>query len=174
DDVTESFPELVPALESFTEDVIFDGEIVAWSEGPRSPHPEIATSADVPATEADRVAPDALAGRALPFSELQKRLGRKRVSAAMMRSVPVAYVAFDVLYAEHELAIDRPLRERSILLDAAFAGAREVKRALTADPQGCLVFEPEVESAATASSESQNDVSSSAKDFTSRAADHLP
>jgi DNA ligase 1 len=125
DDVTESFPELVPALEAFSGDVILDGEIVAWS-------------ADNP--EAGRP------GRALPFSDLQKRLGRKRVTAAMMRAVPVAYVAFDVLYTEGELVMDRPLRERGILLDAVFAGAREVKRALASDPQGNLVFEPEIES----------------------------
>src|SRR3954469_608824 len=75
DEITESFPELPEALAAFTGELILDGEIVAWHR------PEGAT--DV--------------GRALPFTEIQKRLGRKRVTPSLMREVPVAYVVFDVL-----------------------------------------------------------------------------
>jgi DNA ligase 1 len=92
DDITESFPELAEELAGFSQDVILDGEIVAWDYGDAG-------------------------GRALPFSALQQRLGRKKVSAAMMRSVPVAYLAFDVLSAGGELLIDRPLRQRAGILD---------------------------------------------------------
>jgi DNA ligase-1 len=35
----------------------------------------------------------------------------------MLRENPVAFVAFDVLYAGGELLIDRPLRERAVVLD---------------------------------------------------------
>jgi DNA ligase-1 len=73
--------------------VILDGEIVAWSYLDE--------------------------GRALPFSALQQRLGRKKVSQEMMRRVPVAYLAFDVLYAGEELVIDRPLSQRVEILDQA-------------------------------------------------------
>jgi DNA ligase-1 len=102
DDVTDSFPELALALGDL-EDVILDGEILAWrgDEG----------------------------GRALPFSELQKRLGRKAVADATMRAVPVAYVAFDVLYAGGEALFDRPLRERAEALDRALAARRARPRA---------------------------------------------
>jgi DNA ligase-1 len=55
----------------------------------------------------------------LPFSALQQRLGRKKVSQEMMRRVPVAYLAFDVLYAGEELVIDRPLSQRVEILDQA-------------------------------------------------------
>ena len=58
-------------------------------------------------------AESAESGRALPFSILQQRLGRKKVSREMMRRVPVAYLVFDLLYAGGELLIDRPLRERA-------------------------------------------------------------
>ena len=51
-------------------------------------------------------------GRARPFTVLQQRLGRKKVSEKMLREAPVAYLVFDVLYAG-ELLIDRPLRERA-------------------------------------------------------------
>jgi len=90
DEITESFPELPEALAGLP-DAILDGEIVAWSYREE--------------------------GRALPFSALQQRLGRKKVSEEMMRRVPVAYLVFDVLYAQGELVIDRPLQERAAMLD---------------------------------------------------------
>jgi DNA ligase-1 len=93
DEITESFPELPDALAGLPQDAILDGEIVAWSYGE------------------DGV------GRALPFSALQQRLGRKKVSAELMRRVPVAYLVFDGLYAGGELLLERPLRERMRILD---------------------------------------------------------
>ncbi|HVP42291.1 MAG TPA: ATP-dependent DNA ligase [Terriglobales bacterium] len=113
DEITESFPELAPALRAFRGELILDGEIVAWREG-----------------------------RALPFSELQKRLGRKKPTHTLMDEVPVAYLVFDVLYTEGEMVIDRPLRERGIMLDAAFADASPVIAAEATDAQGQLLFEP--------------------------------
>ncbi len=124
DEVTGSFPELVAPLGAFTETLVLDGEIVAW---------------------------DAAEHRALPFSELQKRLGRKRVSDAIQREVPVAYVVFDVLYAGDALVIDRPLRERSALLDRVFAAARRPVMVGTTGVQGRLTFEPAVEARSEAS-----------------------
>lgn len=116
DNITASFPELVGPLSDFTEDVILDGEIVAWRDG-----------------------------RALPFSELQKRLGRKTITEKIMRDVPVAYVVFDVLYAGGELVIDRPLSERHTILDVIFATAKNTRHERLRDPQGTLQFEPAIE-----------------------------
>jgi DNA ligase 1 len=113
DEITESFPELPDALTGLPQDAILDGEIVAWSY----------LSETVPEYESMEVrAPSPVqhlqsAGRALPFSALQQRLGRKKVSDKLMREVPVAYLVFDVLYAGYELMIDRPLRERAGVLD---------------------------------------------------------
>ena len=80
------------------------------------------------------------AGRALPFSALQQRLGRKKVSDEMMRRVPVAYLAFDILYAGGELLIDRPLRERAKLLDELLAAPRILTRARSVAAQGQLML----------------------------------
>jgi len=90
DEITESFPELPDALAGLAQDAILDGEIVAW---------------------------DSALGQARPFSVLQQRLGRKKVSDKMLREAPVAFLAFDVLYAGGLLVIDRPLRERAGILD---------------------------------------------------------
>jgi DNA ligase-1 len=100
DEITESFPELPAALAglpfaALKKDAILDGEIVAWK-------------ADANST---------FGGRALPFSTLQQRLGRKKVTAKHMHDVPVAYLVFDVLYADGELLLGRTLRERAGILD---------------------------------------------------------
>jgi DNA ligase-1 len=81
------------------------------------------------------------AGRALPFSALQQRLGRKKVSNEMMRRVPVAYLVFDILYAQGELLIERPLRERAKILDELLAAPRIPVQAKSAAAQGVLKLE---------------------------------
>jgi DNA ligase 1 len=122
DEISPAFPELPPALQAFPEPLILDGEILAWS-------------------------PDT--AQALPFSELQKRLGRKKVSEDMLRQVPVVYMAFDVLYAGGELLIEKPLEERRRILEQGFAlvpkdGFVVEHSMATENPQGKLVFEPAV------------------------------
>jgi len=101
DEITESFPELPMALGGLPKGAILDGEIIAWSSG----------DAGVQA-------------RALPFSTLQQRLGRKKVSAKLLRDVPVAYLVFDVLYVDGELLLDRPLSERARILDNLLVAPR--------------------------------------------------
>ncbi len=150
DEITESFPELPDALTGLPQNAILDGEIVAWSYGEServgrtlpsasSGQALSATAAPVagldvsqptePATPAQPETlesstpehPSVNAGQARPFSVLQQRLGRKRVSEELLREVPVAYLVFDVLYAGGELLIDRPLRERAQILDKLLA-----------------------------------------------------
>lgn len=106
DDVTGSFPELAHALRRVPGPCILDGEVVAWS-----------------------------GGRALPFSDLQQRLGRKSPTPEQMRQVPVAYIAFDVLFRGEDFLIDHPLSERRAALEDLFA------RLAPASP-----FDPERES----------------------------
>jgi DNA ligase-1 len=114
DEITESFPELPASLAGLPQDAILDGEIVAW-EYPENPAQVREVIDEEFSAEAESRAAEL--GRARAFSVLQRRLGRKKVSEKMLREVPVAYVAFDVLYAGGELLIDRPLRERALILD---------------------------------------------------------
>jgi DNA ligase-1 len=119
DEITESFPELPDALAGLPQAAILDGEIVAWSY----------LADDDSATESnhdvERRASPPVSGRALPFTALQQRLGRKKVSEKLMQQVPVAYLVFDVLYAGEELLIDQPLRERAKRLDELLAAPRK-------------------------------------------------
>ncbi|HTC77728.1 MAG TPA: ATP-dependent DNA ligase, partial [Terriglobales bacterium] len=120
DDVTESFPELVQPLASIEGELVLDGEIIAW----------------------EQLSDDA--GRAMPFAELQKRLGRKQVAEALLTSVPVAYLVFDILYCDGELMIDQPLERRYEILASRLALTRNYEPLVTIDPQGKLAFEPSV------------------------------
>ena len=122
DDISLSFPEILSALRAFPLPVVLDGEVLAWSES---------------------------LGQALPFAELQKRLGRKRVTEQLAREVPVVYMVFDVLYASGELMLERPLEQRRKKLEQIFAavpaGAFKVAHPTEVEgPQGRLVFEPAI------------------------------
>ena len=48
----------------------------------------------------------------LPFSSLQKRLGRKILTAKTLRENPCAFMAFDCLWVDGELLLEHPLSER--------------------------------------------------------------
>ncbi|HEX7285615.1 MAG TPA: ATP-dependent DNA ligase [Candidatus Angelobacter sp.] len=119
DEISQSFPELPPALRAFPQAVVLDGEVLAWSQ------------------EKDQ---------ALPFSALQRRLGRKKVGEQLAREVPVVYMVFDVLFAAGELLLEQPLERRRQALEQLFAAVpADVFRVSPAAeaPQGKLVFEPE-------------------------------
>jgi len=93
DEVIE-FPELVQPINELAGELILDGEILAWRDT-----------------------------RPLPFTELQKRLGRKRVDRKMQEAIPVKFVAFDLLYQDSALLVEEPLVARKARLDAVFANA---------------------------------------------------
>jgi DNA ligase 1 len=87
DRTDESFPDVVEALRGIPGEFLLDGEIVPWRDGV-----------------------------VLPFAHIQKRLGRKTLSARTLRENPAAFIAFDILYRDAELLMDRPLRERRAAL----------------------------------------------------------
>ena len=107
-DVSDSYPEVVASAATQPWDGILDGELLAFRDG-----------------------------MALPFIQLQARLGRKSPSAEMQLQVPVIYVAFDLLAVgsgrgepvEPTLRLD--LRERRRRLDAL--GIPEVPGMATAN-----------------------------------------
>jgi DNA ligase-1 len=114
EDITESFPELAEAFAKVRSPsgLIFDGEILAW---------------------------DLEAERALPFSVLGQRIGRKRVDDAMRRAIPVIFMAFDLMYSGGELLLPRPLRERRALLEETVDSQREIAVSpVEGEPQGQL------------------------------------
>jgi DNA ligase-1 len=85
--MTDQFPELGDQARQFKEEIILDGEIMAFEHGKK-----------------------------LTFFDLQKRLGRKHEGADLFATasadVPVVFVAFDLLWINGESFLRRPLRER--------------------------------------------------------------
>jgi DNA ligase 1 len=88
DEITHRFPELVSPLKDLGIEAVIDGEIVP-----------------------------ARGERILPFSELQKRLGRKTIGADLLSEVPVIFVAYDLLYAQGQVLTDTPLEDRREILE---------------------------------------------------------
>jgi DNA ligase-1 len=87
--ITDSFPEVSAAARELGRSAVFDGEILAWE-----------------------------AGRALPFLELQKRLGRREPDLFLGGQIPVAFVTFDILLLDDVSLLKTPLSERRQLLDS--------------------------------------------------------
>lgn len=88
DEISLRFPELQAPLAELSTDAILDGEIIS------------ARGAEI-----------------LPFSDLQKRLGRKTVSEELLASTPAVFVAWDLLYASGRVLINDPLAARRAKLE---------------------------------------------------------
>jgi len=80
-------------------------------------------------------------GHAMPFSSIQQRLGRKRVSDEQIAAVPVAYVVFDVIYADGALLLDSPLTERTGVLDRLFPPDGRIEPKPAVKVQSQFLFE---------------------------------
>jgi DNA ligase-1 len=96
--LTERFPEIVRIARSrLPEGMVLDGEILAMHEG-----------------------------RPLPFSVLQRRIGRIRLTERVLAEAPAAFVAYDLLEAEGDDLRDRPLAERRARLAEAIEPAQPI------------------------------------------------
>ncbi len=89
--ITGQFEEIAERARNFTDELILDGEIMAFEHGKK-----------------------------LTFFDLQKRLGRKSEGADLFAiasaAVPVVFVAFDLLWLNGSSLLKAPLRERRELL----------------------------------------------------------
>lgn len=92
DEITEGYPDVVMGLRGLGQGLVLDGELLA----------------------VDPVQPR----RARPFVTLQRRLGRKSPSAALLAEVPAAFVAYDILAASTTLVIESAWRDRRSMLES--------------------------------------------------------
>ncbi|MBM7118751.1 ATP-dependent DNA ligase [Archangium primigenium] len=87
--ITERFPEITSAAASLPPGTVLDGEVLAYAEG-----------------------------QPLPFSRLQRRIGRQKLTAKVLAEAPAAFMAYDLLEENGEDLRQRPLRERRARLEA--------------------------------------------------------
>lgn len=85
--ITGQFPDLARAARELPGDFIGDGELLAWRDG-----------------------------RALPFAELQKRLGRKGDDFFLGVEIPVSISFYDLLWRDGRSLLKEPLSTRRALL----------------------------------------------------------
>jgi DNA ligase-1 len=95
--VTERFPEIMAAAAQLPDGIVLDGELVAWRDG-----------------------------AIRPFAELQQRIGRKKVSPAILKQVPVRFLAYDLLEQNNTDIRPLPLHERRERLEALLREAPEI------------------------------------------------
>lgn len=91
--ITQRFPEIAAAATHLPDGTVLDGEVLAFQDG-----------------------------RPMPFSALQQRIGRQRQVAQIMRTVPVIFMAFDVLEHESADVRDQPLEARRRMLEELVTG----------------------------------------------------
>ena len=87
--ITGQFPDVAERVRKMDADFIADGELLAWQKG-----------------------------RALPFAELQKRLGRKGDDFFLGAEIPVSLWLYDLLGRDGRTLLKLPLLERRAQLDA--------------------------------------------------------
>ncbi|MCI0376735.1 MAG: ATP-dependent DNA ligase [Gemmataceae bacterium] len=92
--VTERFPEIAESALWLPDGTVLDGEILPWKDG-----------------------------HVLPFAQLQRRIGRKNLSARMLAAVPVVFLAFDILERTGEDVRAMPLHERRAWLEELIQAA---------------------------------------------------
>jgi DNA ligase-1 len=89
--VTDRFPELSTAAELLPEGTVLDGEIMPWKDG------------------------------ALPFAQLQRRIGRKKLGPKILADVPVVLIAYDLLELAGRDMRAEPMAVRRAALSALLA-----------------------------------------------------
>lgn len=89
----ERFPELAEIIGQLPENIVLDGEIVGWKEG-----------------------------HVLPFADLQRRIGRKKLGPKILNDVPARFIAFDILEREGADLRQSDFATRRRMLEATLAG----------------------------------------------------
>jgi DNA ligase-1 len=99
--ITTRFPEIISASEWLPDGTVIDGEILPWMDG-----------------------------RPLPFAQLQRRIGRKNLSAKIRAEIPVVVLAYDLLELNGEDLRERALAERRQLLEQVVGSTNAESRIL--------------------------------------------
>jgi ATP-dependent DNA ligase len=105
--ITDRFPELIEASQWLPDGVVIDGEILPWRDG-----------------------------RPLPFAQLQRRIGRKNLTAKIRAEVPIVIVAYDLLEVSGQDVREQPLSWRRAKLAELVRAASAESRILLSPIEG--------------------------------------
>jgi DNA ligase 1 len=93
--ITERFPEIAQAAEALPDGTVIDGEVLPWFDG-----------------------------RVMPFTELQRRIGRKNLSAKILSEVPVVLQAYDLIELDGRDIREFEFRDRRDNLERIISGLK--------------------------------------------------
>ncbi len=111
--VTPAVPELVSMVRALpVATVVLDGEVIALK-------------------------PDGLPH---PFQTTMRRFGRKLDVAKLQAELPLTSYFFDCIYAEGELMIDQPARDRFARMGNILPAEQVIRRCITDDPEAAEAF----------------------------------
>jgi DNA ligase-1 len=110
-----AFPELITASAALPDGTVLDGEILVWP---------------------------AEAGKPAPFSQLQRRLGRKAPGKKLLAECPAAFVAYDLLEQGGDDWRPRPLHQRRAGLEELL---QELPEATPTPGAGLLRLSPRLD-----------------------------
>ena len=96
--ITDRFPELAALGEALPEGTVVDGEIVVWRD--------------------ESGGQGALGAGVQPFADLQKRITRKTLSPKLLRDLPAALIAYDLLECDGADQRTQPQYQRRAALEA--------------------------------------------------------
>jgi DNA ligase-1 len=99
--ITDRFPEVIEASEWLPDGTVIDGEILPWRDG-----------------------------RPLPFAQLQRRIGRKNLTAKIRADIPIVILAYDILEIEGIDVREQPMSWRRAKLAELVGGANAESRIL--------------------------------------------
>jgi DNA ligase 1 len=93
--ITERFPEIAQAAEALPDGTVIDGEVLPWFDG-----------------------------RVMPFTELQRRIGRKNLSAKILSEVPVVLQTYDLIELDGRDIREFEFRDRRDNLERIISGLK--------------------------------------------------
>ncbi|MGE9295970.1 MAG: ATP-dependent DNA ligase [Puniceicoccales bacterium] len=99
--LAERFPEITHAAARLPDGTVFDGEVLAWRDG-----------------------------RPLPFSALQKRIGRTKLTAKILEASPTVFLAYDCLEYGGSDIREETLQGRVTLLEKVITDAPDIESTL--------------------------------------------
>ncbi|MGB7340298.1 MAG: ATP-dependent DNA ligase [Phototrophicaceae bacterium] len=91
--VNNKYPEITNASEKLPNGCVIDGELLAWKDG-----------------------------KVLPFAQLQRRIGRKKVSKKILQDIPVILLAYDLLEFNGEDIREQAIKDRREILETIITG----------------------------------------------------